>query len=165
MDCPCTDIHVINQFGYYQNECRTCGSRGPRYRGFRGQCAKIGRMEKPKIVIAIDDCPERYQTLARSLKEREILLVTVQNPEAVLMLLDWNPIGILLDHDMPNWDGQYYAREILREKNIPVCITSANHSGAKQIANILKETEVPCKIISVLETSPEERWIGWILSL
>jgi len=51
-------------------------------------------------------------------------------------------IGICLDHDMPFYSGRVFAK-ILREKNIPIAITSLNIMGAGRISDILDEYETP----------------------
>jgi len=59
------------------------------------------------LVIAYDDDPTRYHTLAKLLAPHGIILVTVEHPEALKPLLwpDYRPPGIkvvalLLDHDL-----------------------------------------------------------------
>jgi len=119
-----------------------------------------------KIVLAIDDDPARYQSLSRKLAHHGLVVAVVQNPDAVDMLLDsGHVVAVFLDHDMPEWDGQHYAREILAVRNVPVCVSSANHAGARAIAEILREYEVPFSVISVTETAADERWLGWLLDL
>lgn len=139
-----------------------------------------------RIILAVDDMPDRYVTLADRLRNHNLTLVCVQHPVAFEMLFKTNNVAvILLDHDMPtySWDdqtnavhlsdeynGQYYARWIAEYAcplgyQIPVIITSANSDGARKISDILKNgREVhPARILSVLESCPEERWLGAIL--
>ncbi len=119
-----------------------------------------------KIVIAIDDDPARYQSLSRKLVHHGLVIAGVQNPDAVDMLLDsGHVVAVFLDHDMPEWNGQHYAREVLSARNVPVCIASANPAGARSISQILKEFEVPHSVISVTETAADERWLGWLLDI
>jgi CheY-like chemotaxis protein len=119
-----------------------------------------------QLVLAIDDDPARYQHLARKLEKHDMVVLGVQNPDAANMVLNSKKVvAVFLDHDMPEWDGQYYAREVLSTRNVPVCISSANHAGAQAIAAILREYEVPCTTISVTETAADERWLGWVLDL
>lgn len=117
-----------------------------------------------KVLLAIDDDPARYQHLSRKLARHGIIVACVQNPDAADMLLDSKAVvAVMLDHDMPEWNGQHYAREVLGPRSVPVCISSANHAGARAIAAILAEFGVPYTIISVTETAADERWLGWVL--
>jgi len=117
-----------------------------------------------KVLLAIDDDPARYQYLSRRLARHEVVVACVQNPDAAEILLDSGAVfAVMLDHDMPEWDGQHYAREVLGLRSVPVCVSSANHAGAWAIASILSELAVPHAIISVTETAAEERWLGWLL--
>lgn len=97
-----------------------------------------------RFVLAIDDSPERYTELSHLLNQDGILLVCMQNPQAVSNFLQTNAniIAILLDHDMPavnddheifhDWNGSYYLREVLPTK-IPVIITSANNTASPRM--------------------------------
>ena len=119
-----------------------------------------------KVLLAIDDDPARYQHLSRRLARHEVVVAVVQNPDAADILLDSGAVfAVMLDHDMPEWDGQHYAREVLGPRSVPVCVSSANPSGAKAISTILTEFAVPHTIISVVETAADERWLGWVLDL
>lgn len=124
------------------------------------------QMITSKIIIAIDDDPARYAHLSSLLLKHNIIIAPVQNPDAVEMLINTKAvIAIFLDHDMPVWNGQHYAKEILSQYSIPVCISSANPEGSKAMASILKEFQTPYKVISVTETTPEERWLGFVLDI
>jgi DNA-binding response OmpR family regulator len=119
-----------------------------------------------KILLAIDDDPARYRFLSEKLLKHDIIVAVVQNPEAAEILLDSKKVlCVMLDHDMPEWNGQYYAREILGPRSIPVCVSSANNVGAREISKILEEFEVPHTLISCVSSAPEERWMGWILDI
>lgn len=119
-----------------------------------------------RVLLAVDDDPARYQHLARKLARHGIVVAVVQNPDAADILLDSGSVfAAMLDHDMPGWDGQHYAREVFGPRSVPVCVSSANPSGAKAISTILAEFAVPHTIISVMETAVDERWIGWVLDV
>ena len=119
-----------------------------------------------RVLLAIDDDPARYQHLSRRLARHEVVVAVVQNPDAADILLDSGKVvAVMLDHDMPAWDGQHYAREVLGPRSVPVCVSSANHAGARAIAAILTEFAVPHTVISVTETAADERWLGWLLDL
>lgn len=119
-----------------------------------------------EILLAIDDDPARYQYLSRRLARHEVAVAVVQNPDAASILLDSGKVfAVMLDHDMPEWNGQYYAREVLGSRTVPVCVSSANRAGARAIADILADFAVPHTVISVAETAADERWLGWLLDL
>ena len=117
------------------------------------------------IILAIDDMPERYVKLSDMLKGVGIVTVCVQHPIAAETILRSDCVcGILLDHDMPHWDGQYYAREILsRYSRPPVCVSSANPWGADKIEQILlSQGRAPAKISAIRSNAPE-LWYRWVL--
>lgn len=121
-------------------------------------------ISEKNILLVIDDDPSRYTTLAQMIRSNRIIVCCVQNPDAVQMLLDSKTVfAVMLDHDMPKWDGMYYVKEFFSSRNIPVCITSANRVGSKSMADVLNESETPFKVMSVLDSSVEERWLGWVL--
>lgn len=119
-----------------------------------------------KVLLCIDDDPARYQHLSRKLARHEIVVAVVQNPDAAEILLDSGKVvAVMLDRDMPEWTGEHYAREVLGPRNVPVCVTSANHPAATIIAEILWRFDVPYTVISVTEMAADERWLGWVLDL
>jgi CheY-like chemotaxis protein len=57
----------------------------------------------PYLIVAVDDMPERYSELARRLHPFGWAVVTVENPRALIDLLDHSPIpvlAVLLDYDL-----------------------------------------------------------------
>lgn len=119
-----------------------------------------------KILLAIDDDPCRYDHLARLLRKHDILTVTVQNPDGAEQIIESGLVfAVMLDHDMPTWNGTHYANNVLPGKNLPVCISSANRDGAANIAKILREKNVNYVIFSAVETQPDYIWLGWVLNL
>jgi len=118
-----------------------------------------------KVLLVVDDDPARYENIARILNAHDVIVAVVQNPDAAEILLQTGKVfAAMLDRDMPNWTGEFYAENIFGHRTIPVCVSSANHPGAKTISSILSEFEVEHSIISVTETAVDERWIGWILN-
>lgn len=118
------------------------------------------------IVLAIDDMPERYVKLSDMLKGVGLVTVCVQHPISAAAILNSGCVcGVLLDHDMPHWDGQYYANEILpKHKHIPVCISSANPWGADKIEHILlSQGRAPAKISAIRQNAPE-LWYRWAIT-
>jgi len=119
-----------------------------------------------KVLLAIDDDAARYSHIANLLLEHDVIVCCVQSPDAAEILLDSGKVfAVMLDHDMPVWNGQHYAQEVLGPRNVPVCVSSANHPAAKLVSQILAELAVPHTVISVTETAVEERWMGWLLNM
>lgn len=93
-----------------------------------------------KIILCVDDTPVRYNRLAALAAERGFVVVVTCRFEDVKFYLDndcYDPIGVCLDHDMPNYDGTSFAREFFMERNIPVVISSHNPGGSEKIAAVL----------------------------
>ena len=117
------------------------------------------------VVLAIDDMPERYVELSEMLKGIGLVTVCVQHPVSAKTILDSGCVcAVLLDHDMPQWDGQYYAKEILCWHPIPICISSANPWGAEKIEQILLSKGTPAAKISAMRHNAPELWYRWVLT-
>ena len=112
-----------------------------------------------KYILAIDDDPERYESLADLVKPHGIEIVVTHTPTEQDMVGD-KFFAVFLDHDMPTV-GTVFAEQISVHK--PVCVSSANRTGALRIANILRNRGVKFVIMSALDACPEERWLGWVL--
>jgi DNA-binding response OmpR family regulator len=103
-----------------------------------------------KIILCIDDSPERYGNLAKFVSHRGITVIVTCRMEEVIFYTDsdcsdcYEIIGVCLDHDMPFQDGMYFAINHLREKSWPVAITSMNPSGAENMFQELSSYETPC---------------------
>ncbi len=115
-------------------------------------------------LVAIDDDPERYWHLAARLEPHAVDLWCSDVPSAVLQRVK-NPdvVGVFLDHDMPRWLGPQFVPHL--PAGMPVCVASANRIGAKVIASKLTEYGLPHVVMSAIDASPEERWLGWALDL
>lgn len=110
----------------------------------------------PKIILCIDDMPQRYTNLAFRLgaADKPITVVVTCRMEDVRFYTEnkcYEIIGVCLDHDMPFQDGMYFAIHYLREHNWPVAITSANPFGAEDIFKELDYCDTPCKKIPVTD--------------
>ena len=117
------------------------------------------------IILAIDDMPERYVELSDMLKGVGLVTVCVQHPISASTILNSGCVcGVFLDHDMPEWTGQYYAKEILPWHSVPVCISSANPWGAKKIEEILLSNGTTPATISVVLKNAPELWYRWVLT-
>lgn len=98
-----------------------------------------------KFVLAIDDMPNRYWRLARTLSKFDIgLLVTCRMEEVRFYLCEANYqiCGVLLDHDMPFQDGMYFVDAWLKERSAPVVVSSHNHPAAERLRAVLEEWAV-----------------------
>jgi len=116
------------------------------------------------IILAVDDQPERYAHLAQRLAPHGLVVAVVCDPGAAEILLDSGRVCCaFLDHDMPGWNGQHYAREVFGPRGCPVAISSANRAGSRAIAEILRDFAVPFSTMSILDAAPEERWLGFVL--
>jgi hypothetical protein len=64
---------------------------------------------------------------------------------------------------MPRWLGPQFVAHL--PAGMPVCVSSANRAGAKVIAAKLRDYGLPHVVMSALDVSPDERWLGWALDL
>lgn len=72
----------------------------------------------PRLVVAVDDMPERYTELCRRVRPMGWVVVTIEHPRALVDLLDHSPVpvlAVLLDHDLrPIWTDEV-TTQALRE--------------------------------------------------
>lgn len=124
-----------------------------------------------KIVLAIDDTPERYFGLSLLLGEGHLVVCLQTVTGAEMVLASGKVCAVFLDHDMPSvkngaiteeYSGQYFAREVLAQRSIPVAITSANPDGAEKISSILEEYAVPWELLPVTERDHLKKWVNFI---
>lgn len=106
-------------------------------------------------ILWIDDEPHRYAGLLKWLEQvgkEDILVVFAHGREQVDFYLNicevkWDVV--ILDHDMPWFDGMKVVEEFLIYKNLPVILCS-NNNGAKSLQKYrLEEFAVPTKICSL----------------
>lgn len=99
-----------------------------------------------RFVLAIDDIPFRYWRLARTLAKLDIGLVVTCRMEEVRFYLNeahYSICGVLLDHDMPFQDGMYFVDAWLKERSMPVVVSSHNQPAAERLRATLEEWAVP----------------------
>lgn len=149
--------------------CMYCEEVSFRVQGSEPPPTRVQPSPPTLLVVAVDDDPARYDELARRASSfLGWIVVTVEHPDALAQILDYNRdsvLAVLLDHDLRDLRGDPYtglqvANEVLLHRNVPVIVTSANRAGAKAISAALAEYAVEHRVISVVETAPEERWIG-----
>jgi hypothetical protein len=114
--------------------------------------------------VAIDDDPERYRHIADRLEPHAINVWCSDVPSAVLARLKQpDVVGAFLDHDMPRWLGPQFVPHL--PAGMPVCVSSVNRPGARAIVERLRAYGLPHVVMSAIDASPEERWLGWALDL
>jgi hypothetical protein len=114
-----------------------------------------------KVILAIDDTPVRYVRVAKELASAEIALLVTWEPEVVRFYLrTYKPMGILLDHDMPIQNGNWFAENLLKEYSHPVLVVSHNPTGAQRIKATLDDWFVSVKIDPIpVETDKILDWL------
>lgn len=117
------------------------------------------------VILCIDDMPIRYHRLADVAKDHDVMVLVTCRLEDVNFYLSqkdlYQIIGICLDHDMPNLNGDYYAKNIFSEKNIPVVISSHNPDGALKIEEYLNDYETPNIL---LPSEDSESWAKFAMA-
>jgi CheY-like chemotaxis protein len=130
--------------------------------------------------LIIDDCPSRYDEFTRMLDREKIGWVITCEPEFVENIMDNTDFdGILLDHDMPKWDGRQvtrwltdpnYENELLnllykiRPYNIPVIITSTTglEGVREEMLATLQSAGFPSIINPADHIGCETEWLSWM---
>jgi hypothetical protein len=96
------------------------------------------------VVLAIDDCPERYVRMER---RNDVVVLVTHHPRTLATLLDVFKDGILgvcLDCDLGSapWDGLELAQGHLVGMKFPVAIVSCNLPKANAVADLLGREQV-----------------------
>ncbi len=120
--------------------------------------------------LIIDDCPSRYDEFTRMLDREGHRWVITCDPVLVCAILDLSDTdaeisGILLDHDMPHWDGRDFANRLLPHPNlIPVIITST--TGLEGVREEMLETLQKGGFKAIINPADhigcETEWLSWM---
>jgi len=120
------------------------------------------------IIIAIDDEPHRYMTLARRAAREGWVVIPVEREamiEMVLMTYQDRVLAVMLDHDMPGMDGREVAKNYLAERSFPVIITTNSTPGAKRIQAVLDEYGVPYHVAPAMGMLRDDVWMNILREL
>lgn len=118
--------------------------------------------------LAIDDDRERYVELARRLAPHRVAVLVMHEVARVERRLSTTStalplVGVFLDRDMPERLGEDWVARLPVE--LPMCVSSANRIMARVVAARLRGRGIHHVVMSALDASPEERWIGWALDI
>ena len=118
---------------------------------------------KVRLLLAIDDRPERYAELVGQLLRRGVILIVAEHVHA-LYAIERLPISaVLLDYDLSpehEQNGASWARAILDAlPSLPVLVVSVNPDGRREIRRVSggRWEEEPAN-----REGWEERVIGWL---
>ena len=122
-------------------------------------------MQSVHLVVAIDEDPSRYTRLVAPLARAGLALVQSSQPTILEHLFASDSVAaVLLDYDLPDHKGTYYARRFLLERDIPVLVTSGNPQGADELVALLEEHGVKHGQISARRGSAVADWTDWVLA-
>lgn len=113
-----------------------------------------------KIILCIDDSPERYDTFIVRARARDCICIISHDPYTVHQALDVyrdDIIGICLDHDMPIQNGMFFVNNFLIGISMPVSIVSANEHGARRMKDTLEEYQGNVQLNSAISKDWVER--------
>lgn len=119
--------------------------------------------------LIIDDCPSRYDEFTRMLDREKIGWVITCDPGLVddLIVHSYSSIkGILLDHDMPHWDGRQFAKWMVDNclEGVPVIITST--TGLEGVREEMLETLQKGGFKAIINPADhigcETEWLSWM---
>ena len=121
--------------------------------------------------LIIDDCPSRYDEFTRMLDREGHRWVITPDPEMAQTVLDFSGegadiSGILLDHDMPHWDGRQFAKCLASGglDDIPVIITST--TGLEGVREEMLETLKSGGFKAIINPADhigcETEWLSWM---
>lgn len=120
-------------------------------------------MAKVEIILAIDEDVSRYSRMVRPLARAGLALVQTSQPTVIEHVLASGGVAaVMLDYDLPDHRGTYYAERFLLERDLPVLVTSGNPTGAKELEALLDEHGVEYGQISARRDSAVADWMDWI---
>jgi DNA-binding response OmpR family regulator len=94
-------------------------------------------MNSNPLVLAVDDEPSILQFIRHELMTQELSVVTAQNGEEALRLLEENrPDVVLLDVIMPDMSGLEVLRRIREISQVPIIILTARRSGEDKVRGL-----------------------------
>jgi len=119
-----------------------------------------------KLILCIDDQPDRYDELVSLCSRIGVLVVVADRPEHVRHYLERHTegvelVGILLDHDMPIRAGTEFVEDIANHRDeTTVIAVSGNVVGRERLVWELKDRPWMCWFeIPVTEFECEKRWL------
>lgn len=121
--------------------------------------------------LIIDDCPSRYDEFTRMLDREKISWVITCDPVMVDAMLELSGTdaeisGILLDHDMPYWDGRRFASWLVDSymEDIPVIITSCTgiQGAREEMLETLRNGGFKAVINPADHGGCEIEWLSWM---
>lgn len=117
--------------------------------------------------LIIDDCPSRYDEFTRMLDREKIGWVITCDPDLICKIHPDNYDAILLDHDMPHWDGRKWALWITRVETMdkkPVIITSTTglEGVREEMLATLQSAGFPSIINPADHIGCETEWLSWM---
>lgn len=90
-------------------------------------------MEKHRIFIVEDD-PKIATLLAETLRKYQYEVATIQNFDALIEeFLAFTPHMVLLDINLPSYDGYYWCRQLRQHTTCPILFISARSGEMDQI--------------------------------
>lgn len=90
-------------------------------------------MEKHRIFIVEDD-PKIANLLAEKLRKYQYEVATIQNFDALIEeFLAFTPHMVLLDINLPSYDGYYWCRQLRQHTTCPILFISARSGEMDQI--------------------------------
>lgn len=90
-----------------------------------------------KRIYLIEDDPKIAQLLKDYLEKYEYLVMIVKQFESIIdEFNDFDPHLVLLDINLPRFDGYYWCRKIRSISNCPIIFISARDSGMDQVMAI-----------------------------
>lgn len=106
-----------------------------------------------KIILCIDDSPDRYHTFILRARVRDCFCIISHDPYTVGQALDvyrHDIVGVCLDHDMPIQNGKFFVNNFLLGTPIPVSIVSANVLASQSMKDMLDEYECNVQLNSAI---------------
>jgi len=119
-------------------------------------------------ILIIDNLPSRYDEFVRLLDAEKWTWAITCDPEFIFGFDLWQNVdAILLDHDMPIWNGVDFAEElavsITEEHSPPVIITSCTSvPDAKETMRRVLESRTKVTINSADHLGCETEWLLWL---
>lgn len=114
--------------------------------------------------LAIDDTPGRFDDFVRKLNHEHNSFVLSCDQRVIVLLIPLfsnENLVILLDHDMPGWDGRKWASELHKYARVPVVIVSTTGvpGAVDEMERTLRANNMPVYVCPADHYGCELEWI------
>ena len=102
-------------------------------------------------ILLVEDDNTLFQELKKELEQWDFNVVGVEDFGNVMDTFErFNPEIVILDVQLPKYDGFYWCRKMRQESNVPILFLSSRDNPMDQVMSMELGAEITCKNLSIL---------------